>query len=185
MLSYGYWQRHFGGERSAIGRNIMVDSRPREIVMPRTFQLVNTDFDLIVPLAFDRGKLILAGFGFHGIARLRPGVTLAQTNADVVRMIRIWMDSWSNGPGTNPRFYEPWKITPDLRPLKQEVIGNVSNVLWVVMGTIGIVMLIACANVANLLLVKAEARNRNLPFERRWARVGGESFGKCYLRACC
>jgi predicted permease len=164
MLSYGYWQRRFGGERSAIGRNIMVDSRPREIVgvMPQGFRLVNAEFDLIVPLAFDRGKLILAGFGFEGIGRLKPGVAIAQANADVARMVSVWMDSWSNGPGTNPRIYETWRITPAIRPLKQEVVGNVSDVLWVVMGTIGLVMLIACANVTNLLLVRAEARQQEL-----------------------
>jgi predicted permease len=164
MLSYGYWQRRFGGERSVVGRNLMVDSRPREIVgvMPRGFRIVDTDFDLIVPLAFDRGKLILAGFGFQGIARLKSGVTIAEANADLARMLPIWMDSWSNGPGTDPHFYESWKITPALRPLKQEVIGNVSDVLWAVMGTIGLVMLIACANVANLFLVRIEARQQEL-----------------------
>ena len=164
MLSYGYWQRRFGGDRSVIGRNIMVDSRPREIVgvMPQGFRFVDTDFDVIVPLAFDRGKLILAGFGFHGIARLKPGVTIAEANADMTRMLPIWMDSWSNGPGSNPHIYETWKITPMIRPLKQEVIGNVSEVLWVVMGTIGLVMLIACANVTNLLLVRVESRQQEL-----------------------
>jgi len=164
MLSYGYWQRRFGGDRSAIGRNITVDSRPREIVgiMPQGFRLVNAEFDLMVPLALDRGKLILAGFGYNGIARLKPGVAIAQANADMLRMVSVWMDSWSNGPGTNPRIYETWKITPAIRPLKQEVVGNVSDVLWVVMGTIGLVMLIACANVTNLLLVRAESRQQEL-----------------------
>src|SRR5580698_5280098 len=164
MLSYGYWQRHFGGDGSVIGRNITVDSQPWEIVgvMPRGFRVVDTDFDLIVPLAFDRNKQILAGFGFQGIARLKPGVTIAQADADVARMVPIWMDSWTNGPGTNPRFYTTWKITPAVRPLKQEVIGNVGKLLWVVMGTIGVVMLIACANVANLVLVRAEARQQEL-----------------------
>ena len=164
MLSYGYWQRRFGGDGAVIGRNIMVDSRTREIVgvMPRGFQFVDADFDLVGPLAFERGKLILAGFGFHGIARLKPGATIADANADVTRMLPIWMDSWSNGPGTNPHFYETWKITPMLRPLKQEVIGNVGELLWVVMGTIGLVMLIACANVANLMLVRVETRQQEL-----------------------
>jgi predicted permease len=164
MLSYGYWQRRFGGDRSAMGRNLMVDSRPREIVgvMPRAFRLVDTDFDVMVPLAFDRGKLILAGFGFNGIARLKPGVSVAQADADITRMLPIWMDSWTNGPGTNPHIYETWKITPALRLLKEEVIGNVNELLWVVMGTIGVVMLIACANVANLLLVRVEARQEEL-----------------------
>jgi predicted permease len=164
MLSYGYWQRRFGGDRSAIGRNIMVDARPREIigVMPQGFRLVTSDFDLMAPLAFDRSKVILAGFGYQGIARLKPGVTIAQANADLARLIPVWMDSWSNGPGTNSRFYETWRITPTIRPLKQEVIGNIGSVLWIVMATIGIVMLIACANVANLLLVRAEARQQEL-----------------------
>ncbi len=164
MLGYGYWQRRFGGDRSVIGRNISVDSRPREIVgvMPQGFKLVNAEFDLIVPQAFDRGKLILAGFGYQGIARLKPGVKPAQANADMQRMVSVWMDSWTNGPGTNPRIYETWKITPAIRPLKQEVVGNVNDVLWVVMGTIGLVLLIACANVTNLLLVRAEARQQEL-----------------------
>jgi predicted permease len=164
MLSYGYWQRRFGGNRSVLGLSLMVDSRPREIVgvMPRGFRIVDADFDLIVPLAFDRGKLRLAGFGFEGIARLKPGVSIAQANADLARMLPIWMDSWSNGPGTDPHFYRNWRITPALRPLKHEVIGNVGDVLWPVMGTIGLVMLIACANVANLFLVRIEARQQEL-----------------------
>ena len=95
---------------------------------------------MIAPLAFDRSKLILAGFGLHGIARLKPGVTIAQANADLTRMLPIWMESWSNGPGSDPHWYDRWQITPLLRPLKQEVVGNVSDVLWVVMGTLGLVL---------------------------------------------
>jgi predicted permease len=164
MLSYGYWQRRFGGDPSVIGRSIEVDSQPRQIVgvMPRGFRLVNADFDLLLPLGFDRNKQILAGFGFQGIARLKPGVSIAQADADLARMLPIWMDSWSNGPGTNSHFYEVWRITPALRPLKDEVIGSIGNVLWLVMGTIGVVMLIACTNVANLLLVRADARQQEL-----------------------
>jgi predicted permease len=164
MLGYGYWQRRFGGDRAAIGRGITVDAQLRVIVgvMPRGFRIVNADPDLIVPLAFDRGRLILAYFGFQGVGRLKPGVTIARANADISRMLPIWMDSWSNGPGTNPHFYERWRITPVLCPLKQDVVGGVSDVLWVVMATIGLVMLIACANVTNLLLVRAEARQQEL-----------------------
>ena len=164
MLSYGYWQRRFGGDPSVIGRSIEVDSQPRQIVgvMPQGFRMVNADFDLLVPLAFDRNKQILSGFGFQGIARLKPGVPITQADADVARMIPIWMDSWSNGPGIDSHFFEIWRITPALRPLKEEVIGSIGNVLWLVMGTIGVVMLIACTNVANLLLVRADARQQEL-----------------------
>jgi predicted permease len=164
MLSYGYWQRRFGGDPTVVGRNVLVDSRSREIigVMPQGFRFLDADFDLIVPLAFDRGKLILAGFGYHGVARLKPGVAIAEANADMTRMLPIWMDSWSNGPRTNPHIYETWKITPTIRTLKQEVLGNVGEVLWVVMATIGLVMMIACANVTNLLLVRVESRQQEL-----------------------
>jgi predicted permease len=177
ILGYGYWQRRFGGDRAVIGRGITVDSRHREIVgvMPPGFRFLNADADLILPVRFDRSKLILAGFGYQGIARLKPGVTIAEANADVARMTPIWMNSWSNGPGTNPRFYETWRITPALRPLKQEVVGNIGGVLWAVMGAMGAVMLIACANVANLLLVRAEARQQELAIRAAlgagWGRI--------------
>jgi predicted permease len=164
MLSWGYWQRRFGGDPSVVGRTISVNSQPREVagVMPRGFKVVNYDFDLLVPMALDPVNQMLAGFAYRGIARLRPGVSIAQANADAAGLLNTWMDSWSNGPGTDPHFYLKWKITPALEPLKQTVVGGIHTVLWVVMGTIGIVMLIACTNVANLLMVRADARQQEL-----------------------
>lgn len=160
VIGYGYWMRRFGGDPSTIGRTIIIDSQARTIVgvMPRGFRVVDQDFDILVPFAFERNKQQLAGFGLQGLGRLKPGVTIAQANADIARTIPIWMDSFSNGPGTDSHWYTRWRITPDFHLLKQEVIGNVGSVLWVVMGTIGLVLLIACINVANLLLVRAEAR---------------------------
>ena len=164
VLSYGYWQRRFGGDPSVIGRSITVDSRPREIVavMPQTFRVVDADSDLIVPLAFERGRLILPGFGYQAVARLKPGVTIGQAEADIARLLPVWMHSWPAAPGIDPRIYERARIAPALRPLKKEVIGNVADVLWVLMATIGIVMVIASANVANLILVRAEARQQEI-----------------------
>ncbi len=164
MLSYGYWQRRFGGDPSVVGRVINVDSTPHEIagVMPRGFKVVSHDFDLLEPMAFDPVKEILAGFAYHGIGRLRPGVTISEADADVSRLLSVWMDSWSNGPGSDSHWYERWKITPAFRPLKEQVVGSIGNVLWVVMATIGLVMLIACTNVANLLLVRADGRQQEL-----------------------
>ena len=164
MLSYGYWQRRFGGDPGVVGRTIQVNSQSRVIagVMPRGFKIVNYDFDLLVPQAFDPTNEILAGFGYRGIARLRPGIDLAQANADVARLLNVWMDSWSNGPGSDSHWYLHWEIAPALQPLKEVVVGSVHTALWVVMGTIGVVMLIACTNVANLLLVRADARQQEL-----------------------
>jgi len=164
MLSYGYWQRRFGGDPGVVGRTISVNSQQRVIagVMPRGFKIVNYDFDLLVPLAFDPVNEQLAGFAYRGIGRLRPGVAIPQANADVANLLNVWMDSWSNGPGSDSHWYLRWKIAPALEPLKDTVVGSIHKVLWVVMGTIGMVMLIACTNVANLLLVRADARQQEL-----------------------
>jgi hypothetical protein len=131
MLGYGYWRRRFGGDRSVLGRNIIVDSRSTEIVgvMPAGFRFVNEDFDLIEPLAFNRATLKLPGFSFDCVARLKPGVTIDQADADIARLVPIWMNSWPAAPGINPRIYETWRIAPALRPLKEEVVGSVGNVL--------------------------------------------------------
>ncbi len=72
------------------------------------------------------------------------------------------MDEWSNGPGTNPHYYQIWRITPRFHSLRQQVIGDIGSVLWIVMATVGLVMLIACANIANLLLVRADSRQQEL-----------------------
>ena len=164
MLSYGYWQRRFGGDRSVVGRTLMVDERPKRVVgvMPEGFRVVNADADLIFPLAFDVSRFTLGGFNYQGVARLKPGATIAQASVDVSRLIPTWMQSWSDEPGASPRAYESWSIAPALRPLKEDVIGGVTDVLWVVMATIGLVMLIACANVTNLLLVRGEVRQKEL-----------------------
>ena len=103
-------------------RSMSVDSQTREIagVMPRGFRVVNYDFDLLAPVVFDPVKQQLAGFAYHGIARLRPGVTISQANADVARLLLVWMGSWTNGPGIDPYIYRTWKITPALQPLKEK-----------------------------------------------------------------
>jgi putative ABC transport system permease protein len=162
MLSYGYWQRRFGGDPSIVGKSILVDSGSRQIVgvMPKGFRVVSADFDLMVPFAFDRTKLSLPGFFLHGLGRLRPGVTIAQADADLSRLLPVWETSWPYRG--DPHGYDAWKITPDLSSLKQEVLGNIGGALWIVMATVGIAMLIACANVANLLLVRTEARQQEM-----------------------
>jgi predicted permease len=165
VLTYDYWQRRLGGDQTAIGSTISINSLPVEIVgvMPAGFRIVDTDADLIQPMRFDRSRLLLPTFDFFGVARLKPGVTIAAANADIARMLPIWMDSWPPFPGGNANFYaEVWRIGPELRALKDDVVGNVGNVLWVVMGTIAVVLVIACANVTNLLLVRASARERDL-----------------------
>ena len=176
LLNYGFWQRHFGGDRSIIGRQLTVGGRSTEVVgvMPRGFKILDFTPDLILPLKFDRAHIGLSNFSYQGIARLKPGFTIAQVNADIARLLPIWERSWSTT--TLSRYYlDNWRIAPAVRPLKRDVIGSIGDVLWVVMGTIGLVLLIACANVANLLLVRAEARQQELAIRAAlgagWGRI--------------
>ncbi len=165
MLTYGYWQRKFGGDRSVIGKTITVDGKIRQVigVLPKQFHFLDwSDPSLILPLKLDRARTFLGDFGYQAIARLKPGVTLAQATADVARMIPIVERSFPPPPGFSLKLFEDARIGPNLRPLKQDVVGGVGKVLWVLMGGIGLVLVIACANVANLLLVRAEGRQQEL-----------------------
>jgi predicted permease len=165
ILDYGFWQRHFGGNRSILGQSITVDGKPRQIigVMPRNFHFLDWDEPaLFLPLQFDRNKTALGQFSYEGIARLKPGVTLQAANADVARMIPAVWTSFPPPPGFNLDLFHKARLAPKIRPLRQDVVGDVSELLWVLMGSIGVVLLIACANVANLLLVRAEGRHQEL-----------------------
>jgi predicted permease len=163
ILTYGYWRSKFGSDRSALGRAIDVDGKPRAIigVLPQRFSFLDkTNLAMLLPIKLDRAKTHLGGYNFGAIARLKPGITLAQANADVTRMIPMVFRSLPPPPGSAVKDFENLRLGPNLLPLKQEVVGNVDKLLWVLMGGIGLVLLIACANVANLLLVRAEGRQQ-------------------------
>ena len=164
ILGYSYWQRKFGGATSAIGRSIHIDGSLNEIigVMPAGFRVLDQKADVIQPFRFDRAKTNLGNYSFSGIARLKPGVTVQQANADAGRMIPIEFTKFQPPPGFSVKLFEQARIQPDVRPLKEEVIGTLGKLLWVLMGSIGVVLLIACANVANLLLVRAEGRQQEI-----------------------
>jgi predicted permease len=163
LLTYGYWQRRFGGDMSIVGRAMTIDAKPRTVigVMPREFAFQG-DIDLILPQRLDRTRQFLGPFSTQAIARLKPGVTLIQANADVARMLGIWLNAWPAPPGIDAAVFQNAGFGPKLLPLKQEVVGDIGIALWVVMGSLGLVLLIACANVANLSLVRAEARQHDL-----------------------
>ena len=162
ILNYGYWQSHFGGDKSVLGRTIVVDSVQRQIVgvMPAGFRFLNVEPELITTARFDRNRVFLGNFYLQGVARLKPGVTLAQANADLGRVLEIWKNAWPGPPGGKQT--DNWQVKPALRPLKQDVVGDTGNALWVLMGTISMLLLIACANVANLLLVRTQSRQQEL-----------------------
>jgi predicted permease len=166
ILTHGYWQRKFGGDPGVVGRSILINSRPSQVigVMPAGFRFLNMappEAELILPWQLDRSRVFLGGFGLQGLARLAPGVTLAEAQADIERMLPIWREAWPTPPGGAGRdAVANWRVAPALVPLKDTVVGDIASTLWVLMGTIGAVLAIACANVANLMLVRADARRQ-------------------------
>jgi predicted permease len=180
ILSHGYWQSKLGGDPAAVGRRLTVDGEAREIigVMPRGFRFLDVKSALILPFRFDRAKVHLGNFSYQSVARLKPGTTLAQADADVARLLTLSFDRFPAPPGFNKKMFTEARIAPRLRPFKQDLVGDIGNVLWVLMGTIGLVLLIACANVANLLLVRVEGRQQELAVRvalgASWGRIARE-----------
>jgi predicted permease len=164
ILGWGYWQRRFGGDPSVIGRTLRTDTVSFRIigVMPQGFRVVTTEPELLVPLSLDRSRLVLVFFGYEMIGRLKPGVTHERANTDLQRATYLWGGAWPMPPGFQggPRPFDSWGFASVVRPLKDGVVDRVANLLWVLMATIGIVMLVACANVGNLVLVRSESRQQ-------------------------
>jgi predicted permease len=153
LLTYGYWQRRFGGVENIVGRRLAIDGTPAEVigVLPASFRFLRTHPEIVLPMPLDASAPRHISFGFQALARLKPDVTLAQANGDVARLIALL-----------PPAFAELELRPDVRPLAVDVIGNIGEILWILMAAVGVVLLIACGNVANLFLVRAEGRQQEL-----------------------
>ncbi len=164
ILSDAWWKARFGGDPSVLGRRIRIDGNAAEVIgiLPPSFTFMDQRFSMLLPRRFDRADVPLISFCCQGFARLRPGATLQQATADVARMIPMAPAKFRLNPGTSADGYRNARIGPKLQFLKDELVGDIGRTLWVLLGTVGIVLLIACANVANLLLVRADGRRQEL-----------------------
>lgn len=165
ILSHSYWQRRFGGASDVLGKTLTIDGTPAEIigVLPRTFRFLEQPADVILPAQLVPTGQFAGSTGERGIARLKDGVTLEEANADGARMAPILFDTFPVVPGlTRERFLDEWRFGPAFMPLKDRVVGDLDDVLWVLLGTIGLLLAIACANVTNLQLVRIEGRTQDL-----------------------
>jgi predicted permease len=159
ILNWGYWQRRFGGDRAIVGHALTIDSRPRVVIgiMPQSFRFLDRGPELILPQRL-KGDEPRGDLSYNGLARLKPGITLAQADVELARIL----PGVSTALGMSKKTFETLQLALAVRPLKQDVVGDLGKVLWVLMGGIGIVLLIACANVTNLLLVRAHGRQHEL-----------------------
>jgi predicted permease len=164
LLTYGCWQRTFGDARDVLGRLLVIDGNPYEIigVLPQTFNFLDKNPEVVLPMRLDRATAVVGDFGLPGLARLKPHVTLEQANADVARMIPLIPERFPLSPGLTRKIWDSVGLTPNVRPLAETVIGTMGRPLWILLGAVSFVLLIAWSNVGNLLLVRAEGRRREL-----------------------
>jgi putative ABC transport system permease protein len=159
VLTHPAWQTHFGGASDVLGRTIMLNDVATEVVgvMPREFRYRDAELALLLPLIIP-GEPQFGSFGLHGIARLRPGIDLAAAETELKSLQPRMMERWEL-PGT---FVASTGWDVSLQTLRDRTVGDAAAMLWIVFGTVSFLLLVACASVANLFLVRAESRQREV-----------------------
>jgi predicted permease len=158
LLSHDLWVSQYGADPAILGKTMNLNGEPREVigVMPAYYDFPTPDVEVWAPFRLDPASTNFGGHYLFGIARLAPGVTIDAATADarslVARFGELGYDAgWFEG------LFDGGAV---VRPLRDFVVGDAREPLLIVLGTVGFVLLIACSNVANLLLVRAEARRR-------------------------
>jgi putative ABC transport system permease protein len=156
VLSHAFWQQRFGGDRRVTDRTLLLDEAPHRIigVMPASFEYPNAEVDVWRPFAVSAvAATERRSHNYSVIARLKPGVTVQQARAEMTTLA-------GNLAGEYPQFMKGWGV--NVVPLHEDLTADVRTLLWVLFGTVGVVLLIACGNLANLLLARAVARENEM-----------------------
>ena len=166
LLGERFWRQRYAGDRAIVGKRLEVDGIAREVVgvMPESFRFPSTTTDAWIPTAFDPARTASAAFDYRAVGRLKPGVTLDAARADLQRLLPHVPEAF---PGRlTSQGITAIDMRAVVRPLRDVVVGDIGRVLWVIFGAVAVVLLIACANVANLFLVRAEGRQQELTVKR-------------------
>lgn len=157
ILSHGLWTRRYGSDPGIVGRSITLDGTAVEVVgvMPPRFAFPSSDTQLWIPFAPDPNRF--GGFSRRSVARLLPGVSVQEAEADLQRLIPGLVSAYP-GQAAESAVNEA-RLRARVVPLKEQIVGDASRALWLVLGTAALVFVIACVNVVNLLLVRAEERD--------------------------
>src|SRR5262245_30754108 len=165
VISYGAWQSDFGGEDSVLGRVIQIDGTPTRIVgiMPRGYDVHDERVDVILPLTINpttfpnqRGSHFL-----YLVGRLKDDVTPQQAYTDLAMMVTQWRGLSGNRHSPSYGLANGANVHAlQMQPMKRDMVGSIGTALWVLQGAVGFVLLIACANLANLILARAESRQK-------------------------
>src|ERR1019366_9193156 len=157
ILSYGGWQRRFGGDRNILGRGLKFDGELRTVVgvLPRDFQFApRLSADFWMPLAVKGGfRARRNGYWFHPGGRLKPGVSMQQGQADVTTLMQQLQIQYSDSNAS---------VSAGLTPLREELVGPVRPVLLLLTAAVGVVLLITCANLAGLFLARSVGRHKEI-----------------------
>jgi predicted permease len=160
VLTHQLWQSRFGGDPGVVGRTVELDGQATEVVgvMPRGFVFPDPDTRLFVPLLLER-QAAFGALGMSSIARLRSGVTIEAARREIAQLQQR-IPEWF--PDITPEVMAGFGWSSAVERLRDRVVANISTTLWVLFATVGLVLLIAGANVANLFLVRAESRQREV-----------------------
>ena len=166
LIGEPMWRTRFGADRNVVGRALLVNGLRRVIVgvMPAAFRFPATATQLWFPAGLDPAEPFPGGFGYNGIARLKPGVTVADAQREFAALLPRLPELFPGFvPGvTTQMMMDQAHPRPSLVPLRADITGGIAATLWVIAAAAAVVLLVACANVANLTIVRAESRQREL-----------------------